>query len=90
MLSSIMEDTKLDMLLIKKSFKSKTLLCMGQQLINMKRKIEEMVNEQMDLLHSLESAKEFNVWQFSMLGKLGYKDRMHLNRVLKMNGIDRN
>lgn len=66
------------------------MLCKGQQRINMKRKIEEIVNEQMDLLHSLESAKEFNVWQFSMLGKLGYKERMHLNRVLKMNGIDRN
>jgi hypothetical protein len=54
----------------------------------MKRKIEELVSEQLNLLQSIETPKEFNNWQFSMLGKIGMNDKIHLNKVLKRNGID--
>lgn len=49
-----------------------------------------MVSEHMDLLETLETPHDFVNWQFSMLGKLGLTDQIHLNKVLKRNGIDRN
>lgn len=85
-----MEDTKLDTLCIKFYLHREPCLCIGQQLIDMKRKIKEMVGEHIDLLQTLETSKEFVNWQFSKLGKLGLTDQIHLNKVLKRNGIDKN
>ena len=85
-----MEDTKWDMLPIKFYLHLKPCLCVGQQRIDMKRKIKEMVGEHIELLQTLETSKEFVNWQFSMLGKLGLTDQMYLNKVLKRTGIDRN
>lgn len=63
------------------------MLCKGQQLINMKRKMEEVVKEQKDFLLTLETTSELSTWSLRHFGIPDVNTYEYLDEQLRKNGI---